>query len=97
MVWPSYSSRTVPFEPANVFSRMPTFLPSSSSCSNSTVMIERASAGAPHGRSASSSPAVLVARRVRASSRARWMVLLPASFGPRMTVSPGARSISIFR
>src|SRR4029079_11791094 len=47
-------------------------------------------AGAPQGRSASSSPAALVARRVKASSRARWTVDLPASFGPRMTVRPGA-------
>ena len=58
------------------------------------VMIDRASAGASHGRSASSSAAVLVARLVRASSSARWTVVLPASFGPRMTVSPGARSMS---
>ena len=56
-----------------------------------SVMTERASVGASHGRSASSSPAVLVTRRVRTSSSARWIVVLPASFGPRTTVSPGAK------
>ncbi len=35
--WPSYSRRTVPREPANVFSSVPRFWPSSSSCSNSMV------------------------------------------------------------
>ena len=95
--WPSYSSRTVPFEPANVFSSVPTFRPSSSSSSNSTVMIERASGGASHERSASSSPAVLVTRLVRASSSAFWTVVLPASLGPRMTVRPGASSMSKVR
>ena len=75
----------------------PTCGPSSSSCSNSMVMIERASGGAPHGRSASSSAAVLVARLVRASSSARWIVVLPASLGPRMIVSPGASSMSKVR
>ena len=95
--WPSYSRLTVPREPANVFSRVPVFWPSSSSCSNSMVTTDRASGGASHGRRDSRSPAALVTRRVMASSMARWMVVLPASFGPRTTVSPGARSMSSSR
>ena len=39
----------------------------------------------------------LVTRRVMASSMARWIVDLPASFGPRTTVTPGARSMSSSR
>ncbi len=67
---------------------------SSSSCSKSIDTIERDSGGASHGRRASISAAVLVARRVRTSSRARWTVVLPASFGPRTTVRPGAKVMS---
>ncbi len=37
------------------------------------------------------SPAALVTRRVRASSIARWIVDLPASFGPRTIVSPATQ------
>ncbi len=57
----------------------------------------RASSLASHGRRPSRSPAPLVTRRVRASSMARWMVVLPASFGPRTTVTPEARSMSSSR
>ena len=35
-----------------------------------------------------------VAFRVSDSSRIRWIVVLPASFGPRTTVRPGASSMS---
>ena len=55
------------------------------------------SSAASHGRSASRSPAELVTRRVMASSMARWIVDLPASFGPRTTVRPGARSTARWR
>ena len=96
--WPSYSRLTVPRCPANVFSRVPVALrPSSSSCSNSMAIHVRASGSASHGRSDSRSAAPLVTRRVMASSMARWIVDLPASFGPRTTVTPGARSISSSR
>ena len=72
--------------------------PSSSSCSNSMrdprpgVGGRRPTAGAPRGRRR-----VLVTRRVMASSMARWIVVLPASLGPRTTVTPGASSMSSSR
>ena len=47
-----------------------------------------------HGKTEARKELALVARRVRVSSRARWMVDLPASFGPRMTVNPGASPMS---
>ena len=70
---------------------------SSSSISKSSSITGRASSGASHGRSASRSAPPLVTFRVRASSIARWIVVLPASFGPRTIVSPGDSGISSSR
>ncbi len=95
--WPSYWRSTVPLDPANVFSSVPERVPSSSSWSNSIATTVWAPSAASHGRSDSRSPAALVTRRVMASSMARWMVDLPASFGPRTIVRPGARSMSSSR
>ncbi len=94
-VCPSYWSLTVPFWPAKDFSSVPVASrPSSSSCSNSSAIHGLVSVATSHGRRASRSAAVLVTRRVMASSIARWIVDLPASLGPRITVTPGASSTS---
>ena len=53
-----------------------------------------ASSGASHDRSESISAALVVTFFVRTSSRARWIVVLPASFGPWTIVRPGASGTS---
>ena len=97
MTSPSTSSRTDPFwPPLNRFSRRPSWLSPSSSSQVKVIATDgRTSASASQGTSPSSSAAELVTLRVRASSTARWIVDLPASLGPRTTVSPGASSIVV--
>ena len=95
MTSPPISRRTVPFAPRNAFSIEPRWTPfSSSSISKSMAMTGRASSGASHDRRPSISAALEVAFFVRMSSSARWIVVLPASFGPWMIVRPGASGTS---
>ena len=83
-VSPSNSSRALPLVPAKVLTRRP----SRPSCSKPSSM--RGSSAASQVRSDLSSSPVAVERRKRTISMACWMVDLPASLGPRMTVRPAA-------
>ncbi len=65
----------------------------SPSTAKSTVTVGRAVGSASHDRSPSRPPAASRASPTIASSMARAIVDFPASFGPRMIVRPGARSI----
>ena len=90
MTSPSSSRRTVPLEPRNDFSRRPSWVPpSSSSYVNSSAIAGARPGRRPTARGRRGRPAELVTLRVSASSIARWSVDLPASLGPRTTVSPG--------
>ena len=72
--------------------------PPSSSSKVKPIPIEvRASAIAVPGQEPVEVVRALVTLRVRRTSIARWSVDLPASLGPRMTVSPGASSTVVSR
>jgi hypothetical protein len=88
---------TVPRCPRKLFWIRPVRTPSTSSCSNSIVTSGRASGSASHERMTSRSFEAEVHLRVSTSSIARWIVDLPASFGPRTTVSPRPNDTSSAR
>ena len=95
---PPSSRRTCPLEPRNDFASRPSRgSPSSSSYVNVSATVVRESGSLSHETSPSRSAAELVTLRVSASSIARWIVDLPASFGPRTMLRPGDRMNSSSR
>ena len=88
-----------PAHPRNAFSSVPAAI-AALVVLDLELEVDRSGARPPpasHGRSASMSAPLLVTLRVRASSIARWIVVLPASFGPWTIVSPGESGISSSR